>query len=71
MKLAVRAFAALAAAGLALPALAESVSFSADSVQSSLAKGKEMTILSGRASVKTGVFDEIMVSLATRTEGSI
>ena len=54
MKLAVRAFAALAAAGLALPALAESVSFSADSVQSSLAKGKEMTILSGRASVKTG-----------------
>jgi lipopolysaccharide export system protein LptA len=33
---------------------ADPVSFSADSVQSSLAKGKERTVLSGRARVKTG-----------------
>jgi lipopolysaccharide export system protein LptA len=38
----------------ALPAGAEPISFSADSVQSSLAKGKERTVLSGRAKVKTG-----------------
>jgi lipopolysaccharide export system protein LptA len=43
-----------AAAGLAMAAGAESVSFSADSVQSSLATGKERTILSGRAEVRTG-----------------
>jgi lipopolysaccharide export system protein LptA len=42
------------AAGLAMAAGAESVSFSADSVQSSLAKGKERTVLTGRAKVKTG-----------------
>jgi lipopolysaccharide export system protein LptA len=35
-------------------AAAESVSFTADSVQSSLAKDKERTVLSGRAIVKTG-----------------
>jgi lipopolysaccharide export system protein LptA len=50
-----RACVAIATAtGLAMAAGAESVSFSADSVQSSLAKGKEMTILTGRAKVKTG-----------------
>jgi lipopolysaccharide export system protein LptA len=36
------------------PALADSVSFTADSVKSTLAKGKERTILTGRAVVKTG-----------------
>jgi lipopolysaccharide export system protein LptA len=36
------------------PAIAEPISFSAGSVKSSLAKGKERTILSGKASVKTG-----------------
>jgi Uncharacterized protein conserved in bacteria len=35
-------------------AFADPVSFSADSVQSSLAKGKERTVLSGRARVRTG-----------------
>ena len=39
---------------LAIAAWADPVSFSADSVQSSLAKGKEKTILSGRACVQTG-----------------
>jgi lipopolysaccharide export system protein LptA len=39
---------------LSLPALAEPISFSADSVQSSLAKDKERTILTGKAKVKTG-----------------
>jgi lipopolysaccharide export system protein LptA len=38
----------------AIAAWADPVSFSADSVQSSLAKGKERTVLSGRALVKTG-----------------
>jgi lipopolysaccharide export system protein LptA len=33
---------------------AETISFSADKVESVLAKGKERTLLSGRASVKTG-----------------
>jgi lipopolysaccharide export system protein LptA len=51
---ALRACVAIAAASLAMAAGAESVTFSADSVQSSLAKGKERTILSGRAKVKTG-----------------
>jgi lipopolysaccharide export system protein LptA len=45
---------AAAAIFLAAAAFADPVSFSADSVQSSLAKGKERTILSGRAKVKTG-----------------
>jgi lipopolysaccharide export system protein LptA len=50
-----RALAVVAAAGFAAAAAgAESVSFSADSVQSSLAKDRERTILSGRAKVKTG-----------------
>jgi lipopolysaccharide export system protein LptA len=44
----------LAALSLAGAAGAESVSFSADSVQSSLAKGRERTILEGRAKVRTG-----------------
>jgi lipopolysaccharide export system protein LptA len=38
----------------ASPIAADPISFSADSVQSTLAKGKERTILSGRAGVKTG-----------------
>jgi lipopolysaccharide export system protein LptA len=42
---------ALAAGGLAV---AEPIDFSATSVQSSLAKGRERTILSGKARVKTG-----------------
>lgn len=46
--------AALALALAASAARADSVSFSADSVQSSLAKGKERTVLAGRARVKTG-----------------
>jgi lipopolysaccharide export system protein LptA len=54
MRLLARILAMLAALGLAAAAGAESVSFSADSVQSSLAKGKERTILSGRAKVRTG-----------------
>lgn len=45
---------AVAMAALSVAAGAESVSFSADSVQSSLAKGKERTILTGRAKVRTG-----------------
>ena len=49
-----RALAAVAAVCLASLAGAESVSFSADSVQSSLAKGKERTILEGRAKARTG-----------------
>jgi lipopolysaccharide export system protein LptA len=48
-----RGLAALLACA-AIAAWAEPVSFSADSVQSSLAKGKERTVLSGRARVKTG-----------------
>jgi Uncharacterized protein conserved in bacteria len=39
---------------LALSAAADPISFSADSVQSSLATGKERTTLSGRVKVKTG-----------------
>jgi lipopolysaccharide export system protein LptA len=39
---------------LAAYAAADPISFSADSVQSSLAKDKERTILSGRAKAKTG-----------------
>jgi lipopolysaccharide export system protein LptA len=39
---------------LSLAAGADPISFSADSVQSSLAKDKERTILTGRAKVKTG-----------------
>ena len=58
MRLYARAWAAALAVCLSAAsgarAGAESVSFSADSVQSSLAKGKERTILSGRAKVKTG-----------------
>jgi lipopolysaccharide export system protein LptA len=49
-----RLVAAIAIAVAAAFASADSVSFSADSVQSSLAKGKERTVLSGRAKVKTG-----------------
>jgi len=49
-----RGLLAAAAVLLAAAAFADPVSFSADSVQSSLAKGKERTILSGRAKVKTG-----------------
>jgi lipopolysaccharide export system protein LptA len=49
-----RAAAAALSVLLAAAAGAESVSFSADSVQSSLAKGKERTILEGRAKAKTG-----------------
>jgi lipopolysaccharide export system protein LptA len=41
-------------AALASAAIAEPITFDADSVQSSLAKDKERTILTGRASVKTG-----------------
>jgi len=44
--------AALFASSLVLEA--EPISFSADSVQSSLAKDKERTVLSGKAKVKTG-----------------
>jgi lipopolysaccharide export system protein LptA len=44
----------LALSCLAMAAGAEPISFSADSVQSSLAKGKEKTVLAGRARVKTG-----------------
>ncbi len=40
--------------GSALGALADPITFSAESVQSSLAKDKERTILSGKARVKTG-----------------
>jgi lipopolysaccharide export system protein LptA len=47
--LAAFAFATAAASALAAP-----VVFSADSVQSSLAKGRERTILTGRAKVRTG-----------------
>jgi lipopolysaccharide export system protein LptA len=54
VRLFVSAAAVAAAVFVASAAAAESVSFSADSVQSSLAKGKERTILSGRAKVKTG-----------------
>jgi lipopolysaccharide export system protein LptA len=50
----VAALAAVLAASALATAGAESVSFSADSVQSSLAKGKERTILAGRAKVRTG-----------------
>jgi lipopolysaccharide export system protein LptA len=39
---------------LAASAAAEPIAFSADSVQSSLAKDRERTVLSGRAKVKTG-----------------
>ncbi len=39
---------------LTLAASADPISFHADSIQASLAKGKERTILSGKASVKTG-----------------
>ncbi len=48
--------AALAAAALlaAAPAAADPISFSADSVESVLAKGKERTLLTGRARVSTG-----------------
>ena len=42
------------ACGSLLAAAPEPIDFSADSVQASLAKDKERTILSGRASVKTG-----------------
>jgi lipopolysaccharide export system protein LptA len=49
-----RLVAALALCAMCAVAAAESVSFSADSVQSTLAKGKERTILQGRAKVKTG-----------------
>ena len=49
---------------LAGAVFAAPVSFSADSVQSSLAKGKERTILSGRAKVKTGSVS--MTSLTVR-----
>ena len=42
------------ACGPILAAAPEPIDFSADSVQASLAKDKERTILSGRASVKTG-----------------
>jgi lipopolysaccharide export system protein LptA len=54
MRLRARIWAVAAAVCIASQGGAESVSFSADSVQSSLAKGKERTILSGRAKVKTG-----------------
>jgi lipopolysaccharide export system protein LptA len=54
VRLRARALAVTFAACLAAAAGAESVSFSADSVQSSLAKGKERTVLSGSAKVKTG-----------------
>jgi lipopolysaccharide export system protein LptA len=50
----VRVLLAAIAVAMAAAAFAAPVSFSADSVQSSLAKGKERTILSGRAKVKTG-----------------
>jgi lipopolysaccharide export system protein LptA len=50
----VRIAAIVALAVLALAVGAEPISFSADSVQSSLAKGKEKTVLAGRARVKTG-----------------
>jgi lipopolysaccharide export system protein LptA len=42
------------ACGLPAALLAETFVFSADSVQSSLAQGKERTILAGRAKVKSG-----------------
>jgi lipopolysaccharide export system protein LptA len=45
---------ALAAIPLAAPLVAEPISFSADRVESVLAKGKERTVLEGRATVKTG-----------------
>jgi lipopolysaccharide export system protein LptA len=49
------ASAALAAAlALAAPLAAEPISFSADKVESVLAKGKERTLLTGRAKVSTG-----------------
>jgi lipopolysaccharide export system protein LptA len=50
------ALAALLAGLLAIPSplAAAPISFSADGVQSTLAKGKERTILTGRASVRTG-----------------
>jgi lipopolysaccharide export system protein LptA len=52
---ALRAPLALAAfLAAAAPLSGDSISFSADSVQSTLAKGKERTILSGRAGVRTG-----------------
>ncbi len=49
-----RAAVALALSILAAGAAAEPVDFSADSVQSTLAKGKERTILIGQAKVRTG-----------------
>lgn len=46
--------AAAVALGLAAQAQAESVTFSADSIRASLAKGKERTVLEGRAKARTG-----------------
>jgi lipopolysaccharide export system protein LptA len=54
MSVLARVLAVAAVACMAAAVGAESVSFSADSVQSSLAKDRERTILSGRARVKTG-----------------
>jgi lipopolysaccharide export system protein LptA len=51
---AARSLLAALAIVLSADAFADPVSFSADSVQSSLAKGKERTILTGRAKVRTG-----------------
>jgi lipopolysaccharide export system protein LptA len=51
------ALVALLVAGWSCPLVAESFSFSADSVQSVMAEGKERTVLSGRAHVRSGSLD--------------